>query len=154
MKRVQIKRRTIDPSPPRGKVLPLRRFLPAPLDPAFLPPDYVARKVIINAFLYYVLDAPVIPDSEYDRFANYVADHWDELHPDRKWALGSAEQIRATGYHIKFSSLAVGAALNYHKYNTGEILEDWRHGHPVWRVRRNGTSFVTVACPKPRVMVK
>lgn len=129
-----------------GVVLPMRRPIkPAPLDPKFLPPDYVARKVIINAFLYYVLDAPVISDYEYDRFSRYVADYWDDLHPDRQWACGSADQIRASGHHIKFSSMAVGAALNYHKYNTGQQLWSWPYGHPVWRVRRNGTSFVTCA---------
>lgn len=133
-------------------ILPTKRLrvLPATLDPKELPPDYIARKVIINAFIYYVLDAPVIFDYEYDRFSKYVADNWDDLDPDRQWACGSADEIRSSGHHIKFSSMAVGAALNYHKYNTGEMLESWRHGHPVWRVRRNGTSFVTTSCPKPR----
>lgn len=104
-------------------------------------PDYIARTIIVQAYLYYVLDAPTMSDGEWDKRAKYVADNWDELHPDRKWALGSPDAIRATGHHIKFSSHAAGAALNHHKYATGEVLEIW---DDEWRFRkRDGCQFVT-----------
>ena len=111
-------------------------------------PDFVARRVIIHAYLYYVLDAPLISDAVYDRMVTLVAKGWDELSPDRQWALGSAEQIRVTGHHIKFSSLAAGAALNYHKYAVGEMLEV---PHDAWKERRDGTRFVTTSHKPVRV---
>lgn len=121
------------------------------VDVSLLSADYLARKVIVHSFLYYVLDAPVISDGEYDRLCLIVAKRWGELHADRQWALGSPDQIRATGHHIKFSSHAVAAALNYHKYNTGEILRNYPTA--IWHERRNGTSFVTAAAGKPKRMV-
>jgi NAD-dependent DNA ligase len=112
-------------------------------------PDYAARRVIIHAFLYYVMDAPLISDGEYDRLSQYVAKNFDALDPDRQWALGSAEEIRSSGYHIKFSSASVGAALNFHKYATGQNLREYPED--VWQVRRNGTRYVTVATsPRPQ----
>ena len=74
-------------------------------------PDLVARWIITAAYIYYVLDESVMLDSEYDAWSAYVADHWDELHEDRKWALESPEAIRASGYHIKFSTQAYYSAL-------------------------------------------
>ena len=122
------------------------RAKPAPLDPELLDPDYVARKIIVHAFLYYVLDAPVISDHEYDRYCCHVADNWDDLHPDRQWALGSPRDIRSTGYHVKFSSMAVGAALNHHKYATGELLESPRLNDPRWqRRKKDGVHYLTTA---------
>jgi NAD-dependent DNA ligase len=73
-------------------------------------PDLAARKVIVNAYMYYVFDRPILSDAEYDRLSEVAAAGWDQLHPDRQWALGSPEDIRASGFHIKFSSFAVAAA--------------------------------------------
>jgi hypothetical protein len=78
--------------------------------------DLKARKLIVAAYWYYVLNAPqsYMTDSEYDQLSNEVADHWNELHPDRQWAFGTPEALRATGHHIKFSCRAVdGASLAY-----------------------------------------
>jgi NAD-dependent DNA ligase len=54
-------------------------------------PDLAARPVIMAAYAYYVYDGPITDDAEYDKLCKYVADHWDELHPDQEWALGSPE---------------------------------------------------------------
>ena len=80
------------------------------IDLTKLSPDLAARCVIVAAYLYYVLDCPIRDDAEYDRLSQYVADNWDQLSEDRKWALESAEAIRSTGHHIKFPQAAVFAA--------------------------------------------
>lgn len=144
MKRVQLKEKRVRiVKPERGKFVDD--------DSSLLSADYLARKVIIHSFLYYVLDRPIISDHEYDRLCAIVAKRWNELHPDRQWALGSPELIRSSGHHVKFSSAAVGGALNYHKYNTGELLVNYPNKY--WRLRKNGTAFVTTSIHKPLRMV-
>jgi hypothetical protein len=71
--------------------------------------DRLARTVIMAAYAYYVLDEPFCSDAAYDKAVDKVCRRWDELHPDRKWAFGSPEELRTTGYHIKFSYYAVSA---------------------------------------------
>lgn len=111
-----------------------------------LEPDFAARKIIVAAFLYYVMDSPTMSDAEYDRLSKIVADGWDEISKDRQWALGDPDTIRNKGNHIRFSSHAVGAALNHHKYKTGVVREDPREW---WKERRDGVRYVTCACKKP-----
>lgn len=112
-------------------------------------PDWCARRVIIHAFLYYVLDASIISDNAYDRLVRIAADNWDKLSPDRQWALRSPEDIRSTGSRIRYSSYAVAAALNFHKYNTGEIYDNYRSDQ--WRHRKaDNVSYVTAGAGKPR----
>lgn len=77
-----------------------------------LAPDLAARKVIVAAYLYYVMDSPTMSDGEYDKLSQYVAEHWDKLDPVRQWQLGDAASTRAGGSHIKFTAYAVGAARN------------------------------------------
>lgn len=72
--------------------------------------DLAARRVIAAAYAYYVLDRPIMDDARYDRLAGFVADNWAELALERQWALGSPEELRASGHHIRFSSAAVYAA--------------------------------------------
>lgn len=103
-------------------------------------PDLAARWVITAAYLYYVLDSPTMTDADYDGWSNYVADNWDKLTPDRQWALGSADAIRASGHHIKFSSYAVGAAeATYREVHKKEprvkVLR--------WDRREDGCSYTT-----------
>jgi hypothetical protein len=83
-------------------------------------PDLIARQVIIAAYCYYVLDDPITEDAKFDRACETVAKKWDALHPDRQWALGSPDAIRASGFHIKFSSAAVYGALSAYKKKTGQ----------------------------------
>ena len=113
------------------------------LNDPHMTPDYAARKLIVAAFCYYVIDDPIMTDATYDRYSQYVADHWDELSEDRRWALRSAKDVRSTGYHIWFSLMAAGAALNYHKYRTGEflIIDDRSI-----KTSRDGVKYVTTSC--------
>lgn len=110
------------------------------------PPDWAARRLLISAYLYYVLDSPRMSDAEYDRLSLVVSRGWDELAPDRKWALRDPEAIRSTGAHIRFSSFVVAVALNYYKYQTGIVLEV----HPDdWRISKRGHRYVTCGSPRP-----
>lgn len=104
-------------------------------------PDLAARKVIVNAYLYYVLDAPLLSDAEYDRLSELAAAGWSELHPDRQWALGAPEEVRATGHHIKFSSAAVSAARR--AYSIHQRREPPVPPPVAWRTRDDGVSYVT-----------
>lgn len=70
---------------------------------ASLTPNVAARQVIYHSFLYYGLDQNEIKDTEFDKLCQYVADNWEQLSDDNKLKLGSAEKIRASGYHIKMS---------------------------------------------------
>lgn len=110
--------------------------------------DFAARRILIQAFLYYVMEDATMTDDEYDKLSIYVARHWDELSDDRKWACGSPEAIRSSGHHCKFSMHVVSAALNHLKYKTGASYHDY--ADDVWKLRRNGTRFVTCSAPKPR----
>ena len=73
-------------------------------------PDLAARRVIVAAYCYYVLDHPIMSDGEYDQLSAYVADHWDELEPIRRWQLGNPADTRAGGSHIKYTTYSVCAA--------------------------------------------
>ena len=72
--------------------------------------DLAARKILVAAYIYYVLDDNIMSDDEYDKLSIYVADHWDELSEARQWALGDAESTRASGSHFKFTMATVGSA--------------------------------------------
>ena len=74
--------------------------------------DLAARRVICASMAYYGLDTSLMPDSEYDGLCQFVAEFWDELEPDRQWALCSPEQIRTSGYHVKVSSQAQMATVS------------------------------------------
>lgn len=111
--------------------------------------DLLARRLLIHAFLYYVMDAPIISDDEYDALSRKVAKRWDDLTLDRQWACGSAEEIRSSGAHCRFSSHCVGAALNYIKYKTGQMFYSYDDG--LWRLRKSdGCRYVKCDAPKPR----
>lgn len=104
-------------------------------------PDLAARKVIVSAYLYYVCDAPILSDAEYDRLSCVAATGWGELHPDRQWALGEPDEIRASGCGIKFSSLAVHAARTAY-------TQHFKRTPPfplptTWRERSDGVRYVT-----------
>lgn len=110
--------------------------------------DLVGRKVIVAAFLYYMLDTPSMSDAQYDRMSQFVADYWDQLSPDRQWCMRDPDQTRASGSHFRFTSLAASAALNRYKYITGEHL-GW-HPDMEWRKRkRDGCSYITLSAERP-----
>ena len=69
-------------------------------------PDHAGIHVIRASMAYYGLDEGIVTDGEFDRLCNFVADHWDDLHPDRKYALGTAAKIRTSGFHVRVSTIA------------------------------------------------
>lgn len=75
-----------------------------------LSPDLAARKIIVAAYMYYVLDDGPITDHEYDALSQYVADNWGQLDPVRQWQLGDPGSTRASGAHFKFTVMSVDAA--------------------------------------------
>lgn len=116
-----------------------------------IPPDYAARKVLIAAYIYYVLDDNIMSDERYDRLSRYVCRHWDELNPDRQWCMVDKQQTASTGMHFRFSSACASAALNYYKYKTGIQREfpidfPWKHAKTG---TRKGMAYCTAASPKP-----
>ena len=54
-----------------------------------------------------------------------LADRWGRLNPYTKWVLGSAEEISTSGFHIKTSWAAIGAAA-YQLEKFGKILDTSR----------------------------
>lgn len=106
-------------------------------------PDLAARKVIVAAYCYYVLDAPVMSDGTYDELSKIAADGWDELDPVRRWCLGSPEDTRATGSHIRFTALAVSAAraehIAYYRRPPDKPPPE------TWLQREDGLRYVTTA---------
>lgn len=88
-------------------------------------PDLAARRVLMSAYLYYVLDNPVLPDNEYDALANWVAERWHRVAPIRQWQCGSKEQIAATGHHVKVTWATVDAAHRWAGISKACPLQNW-----------------------------
>lgn len=71
-------------------------------------------------------------DEQYDRLAMGVADRWDRLDPFLQWQLGSADAIRATGFHIKVTKMGEHAAIAWYQSRCnslphGDAIKDWRY---------------------------
>lgn len=75
-----------------------------------LPLDLVARRVVMASFLYYSLDTSIVDDKTYDKWCRRLARRWDSLSRFHKWQLGSPEDIKATGYHVRITHAALGGA--------------------------------------------
>ena len=93
--------------------------------------DLAARKVIVAAYLYYVLDGPTMSDAKFDELSRFVADHWEELSELRQWQLGSPDELRASGGHIRFTVASVHAARQayieyYRRYPSVGPPADWK----------------------------
>jgi hypothetical protein len=116
---------------------------------AKISPDFAARKILLAAYCYYVLDYSMMTDAKYDRLSDYVARRWKDVDPDRQFALCNPCDTRSTGMHFRFSVHTVGAALNYYKYATGKILE---YKGP-WRRTNKGRRFITCGDKRPRSVV-
>lgn len=87
-------------------------------------PSLAARRAIVGAFCYYVLDDPIYSDAEWDRYCSQAASNWELLTADEQWSLGSPEEIRASGYHIRFSQRALAGALDAYELHHGS-RPDW-----------------------------
>jgi hypothetical protein len=97
-------------------------------------PDLAARKIIVAAYMYYVLDDSPMDDGEYDKLSQYVADHWDQLDLVRQWQLGSPGDIRASGMSIKFTVIAVCAARELF-WKRNKRCSDYPYPHK-WKTDR------------------
>ncbi len=75
--------------------------------------DLAARRVVMASMLYYGLDVSMMSDGEFDALCKRLSDNWKDLSPQRRFALGSAEKIRASGYHVRVSTIAQDAAINW-----------------------------------------
>jgi hypothetical protein len=94
-------------------------------------PDLAARKILVAAYLYYVLDAPTMTDGEYDKLSIIAADGWNRLETVRQWMLGDPDSARSGGSHFKFNTYVVGAARTLHlqvhrRPTTRPYPENWQ----------------------------
>lgn len=65
----------------------------------------------MSALLYYGAGKPVASDAEFDGWCKRLAKNWDKLDRFRQWQLGSPEEIRTSGFHVKVTwAVAYGAA--------------------------------------------
>lgn len=85
--------------------------------------DLKARQIIMASWLYYEKNISIISDAEFDALCQEVADdlEWfemmgeSEIDPVRRIQLGSADQLRASGFHIKVTQLSIYAACSWFK---------------------------------------
>jgi hypothetical protein len=88
------------------------------------------------AYCYYVLDAPIMDDSEYDKLSRDVVKHWRELDDDLQWALGNPNDTRSSGSHFKYSSRvvhAVCAKFDELGRDPPQLPTDWKISKQVGR---------------------
>ena len=93
--------------------------------------DHAARKCVMASMLYYGLNTIMMGDTDYDKLAKFVSDHYDLLTPIRQWMVGSAEEIRASGYQCRVTVQAADAcagwlARNGRLIGTISIARPWR----------------------------
>jgi hypothetical protein len=82
--------------------------------------DYACRRITMCSILYYGFSAnSPLSDGEFDAMCQYVADNWSKLEPVWKWKLGSAEAIRASGFHIRCSWRDYYGTLDYDRAVNG-----------------------------------
>jgi hypothetical protein len=74
-------------------------------------PDHKAATIIIASLLYYSFDLSMMPDAEFDELCQEVAKDWKHLDPLRRWQLGSAEEIKASGFAAKTTQLTLSWAI-------------------------------------------
>lgn len=96
--------------------------------------DQKARMVIVAAFLYYRSGASTMTDAEYDALTREIAQKWDRLARERRFSLGSPEELLTTGYHIRVTRLAAESAmLEYRRLGLDPAVlrlpraKDWRY---------------------------
>ena len=85
--------------------------------------DLKARKIIMASWLYYERNISLISDAEFDSLCKVVAGELEwldamgecEIDPVRCIQLGSAEELRTSGYHIRVTQLSVSGACAWYK---------------------------------------
>lgn len=56
-------------------------------------------------------------DAIFDGYCKRLVKEWNDLSIERKFVLGSVEEIATSGYHIKVSTLAEGSLIAYFTKN-------------------------------------
>lgn len=75
--------------------------------------DLIARKVIMTSVAYYGLGISIVTDDQFDKWCQKLNRLWFRLDPFRQWQLGSREEIKSTGFHIKVTQAAFGGLLSW-----------------------------------------
>ena len=55
----------------------------------------------------------MMPDTEFDLLCKRCIDEWDDLHPHRQFALGSKDELSASGYHVRCSTAAESGTISW-----------------------------------------
>lgn len=112
---------------PKGKLVLSKKTPYTPrISQPFLQPgvgiDHAARFVIMSALLYYRFNTQIMSDAQYDELSERIAARWDELNDLRHWQLGSPEEVRTSGYHIKVTYAGITGAASWVKIERKEDL--------------------------------
>jgi hypothetical protein len=123
--------------------------------------DAKARRVIMASVLYYGCDFSAVNDEEFDQLCEDVANDWSDLHPFRRWQLGSTDEIRASGFGIRATQYSVAGALRWYDSVCRHRIkivptEEWRyceehlvHWLRVTEFRNDGIHIPGVDRPEP-----
>lgn len=84
--------------------------------------DLKARHVIMASWLYYEKNISLISDAEFDSLCKQVAAELEwldamgecEIDPVRCVQLGSAEELRVSGFHIKQTQMSIAGACAWY----------------------------------------
>lgn len=79
--------------------------------------DLWARQAVVASLLYYRHDHSFMSDETFDAMCKRIADAWDQLSPIRKFMLGSAGEIRSSGFGVKVTVAAENAAYSWMNKN-------------------------------------
>lgn len=72
--------------------------------------DLMARRIVMASYLYYRHDISIMSDNDFDAMCLSTASQWNSLAPFRQWQLGSRQEIKSSGFHVKMTHLAESAA--------------------------------------------
>lgn len=109
---------------------------------AEMTPDMKARRVLMAAWLYYEKSVSVVSDEEFDRMCRDVAEELEwhdvigecDIAPIRVTQLGTAEQLRASAFHVLLTHATIGAAMSWYAEENPDVtpLSDLK-GSVGWR---------------------
>jgi hypothetical protein len=79
--------------------------------------DLWARQAVVASLLYYRHDHSFMADHDFDAMCQRIADGWEHLSPLRKFMLGSANEIRSSGFGVRVTVMAESAAYSWMRTN-------------------------------------
>lgn len=77
--------------------------------------DLIARKVIMTSMAYYGLGVSLVSDAQFDKWCQKLSKLWFRLDTFRQWQLGSREEIKTSGFHVKVTEAAAGGTFAWLK---------------------------------------